>query len=763
MNTLKKMMFVAIAILAFNSKSVACWDYSLDADYYNLFTQEIMNDPRYRAFLMTFDSRFYPTEPLRNGNIEEWQNYLGLTYDQTAYLVFKSTRESLQNLTKNKPVSDKNLSFATPEFVKNHKQALLYLAYCKYLEPYMRVVPSGESNGYWDFYDDYEHNAGDLDYAKVKKVLTQSYAAETDKELKLRYGYQLVRLAHYTRRFGEAVKLFDQYVEPLNMKTEMYYYALSQKAGALRGLGKTKEANRAFVSVFANSTDLKQQAYSSMTLGWDTEVSFADFLATAADDNERNDIYLMLGYSDFNNPVNEIEKIIANNPDAIQAKVLMVRSINNIERNLLKTWLPDDEKTPKSRYPYWYYIDENDPRPFFKQTLSVCDKQVGKAKDGNFWNLASSYLHFLNHDYDKASTALSNVKPSDELYKTMVRNISTYLDICRPERITSEVEKDLFARYKDVITSSDYELYEKHYCFNVNGESFVSLVLTNRYALQGDNAKSFLVDNHIRAIEDNPKEKLLNEIQTFLNKKNKNPMEEYLAAKSTSEIADYNNYISYVKGVLRLTDGNFKEAKSFFDKQTRLKVSKRIFGHNIRVWYSGKEYEIMRDDYISEFSFIRDNMTEADVANALMQLQKIAEKGKGDISAKANYLIANFFYNVSQTGYFRQYLRFDSNNAWCYSKYSFDVTEYKNTTKLSNDYLNRAQKCAVDDDLKAHIVFALAKNAQQDLEREGNSEMMSVPQSLFREMDKYQKTNYYGDVVSTCAYFEAYHNGYFDN
>jgi len=219
---------------------------------------------------------------------------------------------------------------------------------------------------------------------------------------------------------------------------------------------------------------------------------------------------------------------------------------------------------------------------------------------------------------------------------------------------------------------------------------------------------------------------------------------------------------AYVKGVLRLTDGNFKEAKSFFDKQTRLKVSKRIFGHNIRVWYENDEKEIVRDDYINEFPFIRDNMTEADVTDALMQLQKIADKGDGDYSAKANYLIANFFYNVSQTGYFRHYLRFDNNNGWSYSKYDFDVKAYKNTLHLSTNYLNKAKKQAADNELKAHIVFAQAKNAQQNLERQGKSEMKSVPQSLFKEMDKYQKTAYYADVLSNCLYFEAYHNGYFE-
>ena len=43
----------------------------------------------------------------------------------------------------------------------------------------------------------------------------------------------------------------------------------------------------------------------------------------------------MLGYKAFNNPLNELKKIVASDPDAIEAKVLMVRAVNAIEREVL--------------------------------------------------------------------------------------------------------------------------------------------------------------------------------------------------------------------------------------------------------------------------------------------------------------------------------------------------------------------------------------------------------------------------------------------
>lgn len=747
----KKLLLVAVMLTALWGKTFACgWD---DGDwyYYNLFSQEIMSDERYRPFLLIYGSRYYTDDTLRNGNIEEWRQYLGLSYDDTQYLVFKSTREDLQNLTKGKAAVDSKLAFATPEFVKKHKQALLYLAYAKYLEPYMRIIP-GDVGFYWDL-PEYEHHAGDLDYDKVKTVLTKSWNAESDKELKLRYGYQLVRLAHYTRRYKEAVQLFDQYVKPLNMNTEMYYYALSQKAGALRGLGETQKANREFIHVFSNSYDLKTLAYTSLTMGWENDINFADFVAGAADNNERNDIYFMMGYSDFNNPANEIEKIVANNPDAIQAKVLMVRAVNLIERSMLYSNLPWQDESRKARYPF-LGKNQNDERAFFNQALKISDKQREKATDKNFWNLASSYLHFLNHDYDQASNYLANVKSKDNLYMEMVNHLTAFIDICRQPEITANVERTIFEKYGDIIKGSS------NYAYNSADHSFISVVLANRYDLQGEAAKSFLTLHSLDAVEDAPDDKLLNDIQSFLNKKKKTPLEEYIVSTRTDNVGDANKYIDYVKGVLRLTEGNFKEAKKLFEKRTRLKESKRIFGHNIRVWYSGEERVIMRDDYISEFPFLRDNMTELEVTDALMQLQKIGEK-QGDEAAKANYLIANFYYNVSATGYYRHYLRFDNNNAFNSNKFGYGDKPYKNTLQLSNEYLAKAKKTATDRELLAHIVFAQAKNAQQAMEPAAASYWnysRVVPDAEFNELDKYKGTNYYNAVKTNCVYYSLYHN-----
>ena len=152
-------------------------------------------------------------------------------------------------------------------------------------------------------------------------------------------------------------------------------------------------------------------------------------------------------------------------------------------------------------------------------------------------------------------------------------------------------------------------------------------------------------------------------------------------------------------------------------------------------------------------------MTELEVTDALMQLQKIGDK-KGDEAAKANYLIANFFYNVSRTGYYRHYLRFDSNNGFTYWKFGPDATAYKNTLELSNAYLEKAKGLATDKELKAHIIFAQAKNAQQVMEQNLSywDYQMMVADDQFDEFDNYAGTAYHKAVSSNCVYYRDYHN-----
>ena len=68
---------------------------------------------------------------------------------------------------------------------------------------------------------------------------------------------------------------------------------------------------------------------------------------------------------------------------------------------------------------------------------------------------------------------------------------------------------------------------------------------------------------------------------------------------------------------------------------------------------------------------------------------------------------------------------------------------------------------ATDNELKAHIVFAQAKNAQQIMEAESVSSWYRtrmVPDAQFDILDQFEGTQYQNDVYSNCLYYSDYHN-----
>lgn len=774
-------LHVILILLFLPKQTNACVDYDIDNYYFNLFAQEIIKDSRYFPFLMAEGSRFYNhVTTKKNANIEEWQHYLGLSYDDTRYLVFNAGRDDIKSLANGKDANDPKLGFITPTFIQHHKQALLYLAYAKYMEPYMCIINDPGEEVHWRGDADDQKSANQLDYNKVKSVLTRSWQAEKDQELKLRYGYQLVRFAHYNRKYEEAVELFHTFVEPLNFKPEMYYYALSQKAGALRGMGKIAQANIDFIQVFSHSNDLKVTAYSSIDMNFDNEIDFNEMLAIAKDDHERNDIYLMLGYRTFNNPLNEIRKIIITTPDAIQAKVLMARAINAIEREILPVRSYYEAQTGNDRYPI---IQKTETKQFLETALALSSEIIPQAKDKNFWYMTTSYLCFLNKDFSSAKTYLASVNTKEKIYKQQQIQLAAYIDICEPPILTGKVENQLFEQHTDFFRNNPHSE-------NDNSTSrFVKEVLSNRYFIQKEYAKAFLTTNKISAIEMNLRPHLLHHIEQFHLQKNKNKLETWLALSLEHPTYKTKDFLHYLNGILHLTKGDFLAANKRFkaaDTDFRI-VSDRIFGFNIRVWYSGEEKDVMHKAYLEAFPSIQETMSYTELTEALILLENMS-KMDSETAAKACYLIGNFYYNVSSTGYFRHYLRFDNDNSYFSIKYGqFDEKEspiryeyeehsgtnnfildyeyfshFTNTTALAESYLQNALHKTKDDELKAHVLFTLSKVDQEriigNLGYYDYNENAYYSQTYFDKLKKLSKTHLYQEVLQSCKYFNYYVN-----
>lgn len=419
-------------------------------------------------------------------------------------------------------------------------------------------------------------------------------------------------------------------------------------------------------------------------------------------------------------------------------------------------------------------------------TFVTRQAESNAVKQKNYWNIATAYLAYLDRNYPLAQTYLDRVNINEEGYKEQRDILAMLIDLGQEERITSEVEVRMFAQYNDIFTRKDVEEGR------TKASGFVMDLLSNRYYLQEDYAKSFMLLNSLRALEDNPNLTLLNAIEALYNKPDKNTFEQYLTKDFRIGLSDAKkeagvsvpNYIKYMKGFVYLTDDDLDMAKTMFRASgfSDVELSSDVFGYNQIECFECEDN--MKTDYLSEFSYIENTMSEEEVVSTLISLQKDAE-GSGLKAAKANYLLGNFYYNTSVTGYYRNYLRFGyegSYRHWFFNKINRDnifkdqiflkdiPTYYDNPVQMANEYLERAYALASGDEFKARIVFALSKCEQEmhyeDVVHNGKEGswwarynkdwVMISDRQYFKEMMKYKNTRFFDEVEGNCMYFAYY-------
>ena len=131
---------------------------------------------------------------------------------------------------------------------------------------------------------------------------------------------------------------------------------------------------------------------------------------------------------------------------------------------------------------------------------------------------------------------------------------------------------------------------------------------------------------------------------------------------------------------------------------------------------------MVAERFVSEFSYIKNNMTKLELADALVKLQTAN-------TANANQLIGNVLYNTSSLGYFREIFIMDINNGgWSkndvlrnsykpvfknyYKQYSWIPTSDPTNFNVPIRFYEKALKMTADPEQKTRILFQLASAEQ---------------------------------------------------
>ena len=264
----RSILTLAIAVIPFHSYVNGCGgDYYDYMNYYNLFDQLLLENKGLQPFLLTTDYAFYgedtnpDAEQQPDENLNAWMTFFkknntlqGMDAAQFKTLLYSASYQSLKQ-----PSSPYVIALNKTDA---GKQTLTYLQYAKELETYAQL---SENDGWWDM--KLAASPSEETYAHYKNKGLELYQHCPYHELKLRYGYQLVRLAHYMRnKNNEAIRMYNLYVKPLKQEHYIYYAALEQTAGALYNIGKLANANYLYSRVFDHSDNRKKIAYSSFRI-----------------------------------------------------------------------------------------------------------------------------------------------------------------------------------------------------------------------------------------------------------------------------------------------------------------------------------------------------------------------------------------------------------------------------------------------------------------------------------------------------------------
>lgn len=429
----------------------------------------------------------------------------------------------------------------------------------------------------------------------------------------------------------------------------------------------------------------------------------------------------------------------------------------------------DDELLDNpNRIPFYakntsYYYDDK-TKDFLDDLEKFTEKTKTKSKD-EYWQIADAYLKFLKKDYKASTEILEDIKTNNPEYLEQIKRMKVLNDIVSQPKITAEYENHLMKDYSEYFIEKEgkkepVQTEEDSYYGTVpSTASFLKDVLANRYFLQGEDGKSFLMSNKLSDLQYNPNSQLVKSVEDFYRKPNKSQFEQQIIAKNINSVGNIDAFFNLIYGDRAMRMADFEKAKSYYQKaqgfagipridydwssnveKTSLhqykpseyngfnNIPNLVFGHNVWESFQSDAATSMKMEDYTPFPFIKKDMNKLELVDALIQLKTIGN-GKDEKAAKANQLVGNLLYNTSILGYYRELFVMDIDNSNG-GKYDFWNTDkktpyryyYKNfldssyiepdNFDLAINYYKKALDLATNKEQKARILFQMASAEQ---------------------------------------------------
>ncbi len=753
----------SVAVFLFlkpNEVALACiWtpdDWELTYSFFDPFST---GNPDYVPFYFSLTTFRDAPESRVIENVADWQKFLGnkVTQEDIRKLIYDLDYSELEALLTSiqRPelvLSSELAANSASRLLKQErrKSAVNYLLYARSCEPQVSY-----SDDYWE---EPVFDAEEREWL-IREGVDRYQAAPSD-FLKLRYAFQVVRLAHYKGEFLRCVELFDQLVKPLGAVGPLYWWALAHKAGAMQELNFKAEANYLYIKVFQHSPGMNVRVFRSMKI--DSQEDWEDLLGKCKDKEEQATLYFMRGIKPFSVSLEEMEHIAQINPEFAGLQMLMSREINKIEYDFLG-----------------YGYDASFPIPieakethitteaYVRKLMAFAQKQARlEYEQSAWWALAGHYLEFVLGENEKAKagfTALAQPEQPAEIQK-YARIYQLLLRIGQAKTITAEEENALIL---ELNTLSDgkpdpHGVEEKVH-------RFVFARLEKIYANMGETGKSYLCQHNAYDLQYAPNEAVIRSLIVWLKRVNSvgaTDMDDWLLQRMDAEKPEI--YLLEMAGTMALSRHDYSQAIADFETIGAVSPEELHY------------YFLDSDPFAASISDCQDCAlsvpikvrAKLDLALELVMLEK-QSLGKNEEAALASFKLGVAWYNMSYFGHSWKTLRyFRTSNTWMGmvkpvdDSWYADIDDTSPVTDMDRPlaFFVDAAALTKDPELKAKAVFFAAKCQQNKLYMQGFQEEELLQQTgsnyllAFETMKSYRKTAFFKEALNECGRFRVYLN-----
>ncbi len=782
---------ISTAIVSFPQNIIGCGPEANLYDYYtSFFHQNLPDASGYRPFYYVGTSFLYDaTEPVSLSDMlaDEWAAYCGASVKKSdaKKLVNKFDAKELSNLyyhlEKNQPlkISDTvKQNSMTAYFIQSKDlEALGYILYAKQVEP---QVIGGE--GDW-----YAPQRDSVKMAKLIKNGQQLYSVAKKDIFKLKYAYQVLRLAHYSGRYTDVINWYDEYGAKTTANSVLQPLCVALKAGALFRSGQQKEAAYLFSKVFSATTAKRISNYLGFFWSIDSKADKNDYLVLCKNNKEKASMLALFNLGSTNNGLEDMKEIYRLNPASEELEVLVVREINKLEEKYLT---PAMQKTPGGKPFYYTWTDENTDSIMTDAEKEITAMaaflheaaQSNQVKNAGLLETAAGYAAQMVKDYAGAKKYLAAAEKMPLTQKVKEQWVLTNLLVTINEKtkIDNAFEEQLVpslqwleerVKAEKAITLDYWQVQQWRNIYR----NLMSEILAKRYHEQGDLSKETLcigaADHIMKGQQDyygslNGIDFLRNQLMSkdvenlyaLITSKQPNKFESYLFAHNSvtkKEVVDFAG-TSYVR------DNNYAKAIDWFKRS----AEKKIINKNP---FADLLYD--REEQLS----VEKKFSTTKLAFA-QEMQKLEQASKQPATAaKSYYKMALGMYNITYYGHtweLVQYYRSGSDGYYIPENATGFQKEYYGAFK-AHYYFQKAMNASTDKNFKARCLFMMAKCVQkqvhqpQYVEYSTNWDQYDIAQKAYwpkftnnkyfpQFVKEYSNTAFYKEAFSSCSYLRDF-------